>query len=110
MAKTKFTLGSAIFLLFLLVIVAGSFVAEVPLWISAILGFIVGIINITEKETMKTLLAGLIIIMGSGALIALGQIPVVGTYIGALFTNIATYFALVAVIVAIKEFMFAGKE
>lgn len=112
MAKRKMKIGIQqwIFLAFLLVTVIGSVIEILPLWISAVLAALVGLINITVKETQKTLLAALVLLFGSGVLLAFNAVPFIGEYLGTMFTNLAVYLGLIGVFAGIKEMVLRSRN
>ena len=69
-------------------------------WLLIILGLIVGFANIGQKETFNFLIAAIALLAVGGA--GLQTLPVVGDYIGPILTNIATFVAPAAVLIALK--------
>jgi len=71
-----------------------------------ILGLIVGLLNVTGKETQMFLLAGvsLVIVTSMGAA-NLAAVPVVGTYIVGIFGGLMTFVVPAVIIVALKAVM-----
>ena len=65
-----------------------------------VLGIIVGLVNVVAKESHGFLLAAVALLVAGSA--GYGILPGVGDYLGAILTNIATFVAPAAVIVAIK--------
>lgn len=65
-----------------------------------ILGLIVGLLNISEKETTSFLIAAVTLVIVGAA--GLEKLPAVGVFIGPVLTNIATFVAPAAIIVALK--------
>ena len=83
--------------------VAGSYVAayaESIVYLLIILGLIVGFVNVKQKEAFNFLIASIALLAVGAA--GLGDLPVVGMYIGPILTNIATFVAPAAIIVALK--------
>jgi hypothetical protein len=74
--------------------------ADTTALILVVLGLIVGFINIGVKETHDFLVAVIALLLAGTA--GLGNLPAIGTYIGAILTNITTFVAPAAVIVALK--------
>src|SRR3989338_6789199 len=79
-----------------------------------ILGAVVGLLNISEKETTSFLVATIALIVASlgatvsglaGAFSPLNVVPGLGTLINAIVANIAIFAAPAAVIVAVKAVM-----
>jgi len=88
-----------------LAIVMGLFAGYIPeyadviTYIMIILGLIVGFYNIGQKEAINFLIAAIAFLTVSTALNAL---PIVGTYIGSILTEISVFVAPAAVLVALK--------
>ena len=85
-----------------------------------ILGAVVGLLNISEKETTAFLVATVALVVASlgasvngltGTFSVLNVVPGLGTLINAIVANIAIFAAPAAVIVAVKAIMnLAGKK
>lgn len=76
--------------------------------ILVLLGIVVGLLNITEKETTAYLVAVIALLAaGSGGL---GILPTVGSYLDAMLVNIALFVAPAAVIVALKTIVTLAKK
>ena len=69
-----------------------------------VLGIIVGLLNVTEKETTPFLIAAIVLIVaGTVGFAAIDEIALgVGTIIDTIVANIATFVAPAAIIVALK--------
>ena len=65
-----------------------------------VLGIIVGLVNVVAKESHNFLLAAVALLVAGTA--GYGVLPGIGSYLGAILTNIATFVAPAAVIVALK--------
>lgn len=65
-----------------------------------VLGIIVGLVNVVAKESHGFLLAAVALLVAGSA--GYGILPGVGDYLGAILTNISTFVAPAAVIVAVK--------
>lgn len=100
-------IGGYAFLVGIIIAVLAAFIQmpEVPL-VLAVLGLIVGLLNIKDKEVKKFLLAAIALGMSSASLSPLAVTPAVGTYIAMIllpvFSNIAVFVAPAAFIVALK--------
>lgn len=80
--------------------------------ILVILGLIVGFLNITEKDTVKLLVA-IIALMGVGAatVIVIGEvITTINTILLALVTNILVFAGAAGLVVAVKAIYEVGKK
>ncbi len=67
----------------------------------AILGIIVGFLNITEKETKGFLLASIGLLVAGTA--ALGVLPAVGTILKDILTNIIFFIAAAVLVVSLRS-------
>ena len=89
---------------FLVVIVLAIIAALVPAlqanatvtWILVLLGLIVGLMNVTKKETMGFLIAGI------GLNIVSATLPNLGLYLTAILNNINVFVAPAVLVVALK--------
>ena len=72
-----------------------------------VLGILVGLINIGAKETHSFLLASVALLVAGTA--GLQTLPVVGSIVNAVLTNIVSFVAPAAVIVALKAVYEHGK-
>lgn len=73
-----------------------------------VLGIIVGLVNIVAKESHDFLLASVALLVAGTA--GYGILPGVGTFLGAMLSNITTFVAPAAVIVAIKAVYSLAKK
>lgn len=65
------------------------------------LGVIVGLMSVTDRESDRFLIASIALLIAGAA--GLQTLPVLGDAIGAVFTNVITFVAPAAMIVAIKS-------
>jgi len=65
------------------------------------LGFAIGLLSITDKESDKFLVASIALLLAGAA--GLQTLPVLGEFVNSVFTNIITLVAPAAMIVAIKS-------
>lgn len=82
---------------------AGSLDASMAGWVTlvlVVLGLVVGLLNINDKETSGFLIAA-IALMAVGTA-NLGSIDMVGVYLASMVQNIAAFVAPAALIVALK--------
>ena len=87
----------------LLAVLAGLMPAlqtSTVMWVLIIFGFIVGIINVNERETSDFLIATIALMLVGSA--GLGEIRVVGTTIDAVLTNINAIAVPAALVVSLK--------
>jgi len=87
---------------------AGAAYVEAAALLLVVLGIIVGFLNISEKETTSFLVAAIALVAVGAA--GLEKLPAVGSYIGPILTNIATFVAPAAIIVALKAVYELGKR
>ncbi|MFQ5474774.1 MAG: hypothetical protein ACE5DM_02960 [Candidatus Nanoarchaeia archaeon] len=85
-----------------LAVVAGIIVTENPWVVLAlvVLGLIVGIMNVTAKETTEFLVAAIALIAAGSANLAI--IPVVGPWLTSVLAYITVFVAPAAIVVALK--------
>ena len=74
--------------------------AEMITYLLVILGVIVGFVNIKQKETFNFLIAAIALLAAGGA--GLNTLPAIGTYIGTILINIATFVAPAVIVVSLK--------
>lgn len=86
----------------------GAAYAETVAMLLVVLGIIIGFLNISEKEVYNFLIAAIALLLTGAA--GLETLPVIGTFIGPILTNIATFVAPAAVIVALKAVYELGKR
>jgi hypothetical protein len=72
------------------------------------LGVVVGLLNITVKETSTFLLASVTLIIAG--VVNMGLIPVVGVYVRAILSNIVVFVVPAAVIVALRTIWLLANE
>ncbi len=110
-------IGPWSFVLGLIVAVVSALTRQV-FWMLGVLGLIVGLLNITEKEVTKYLLASLTFLMSANALsVTLGKlveiVPFIRNWIGfidPLLANITIFIAPGAAIVALKALYLVSKD
>lgn len=68
-------------------------------WVLVILGLIVGLLNITAKETIEFLVAAITLMLIGSA----GAIPALGIIILSILANIVAFVAPAALLVALKS-------
>jgi len=85
--------------LVLAVVVGYIFQAGWVVWVLAILGVIVGLLNVTGEDTEKFLLAAIAFAL---SVTALGTVPVLGPSISNILGYVAAFVAGAVVVVALK--------
>ena len=101
MAKHSTTGHWAFILGVLLAIIAGlvpQLQTSTITWILVLLGLIVGFLNVTISETQEFLIAAIALLLISST----GALPVLGTVIAVMLSNIVAFVAPAALIVALK--------
>ncbi len=73
-----------------------------------VLGVIIGVLNISEKEVTDFLVASIALLLTGAA--GLEELPAIGILIGPIVTNIATLVAPAVVIVSLKAIYELGKK
>jgi hypothetical protein len=85
--------------LVLAVVVGYIFQAEWVVWVLAILGVIVGLLNVTREDTERFLLAAIAFAL---SITALNTIPVLGLQITNVLGYVAAFVAGAVIVVALK--------
>ena len=95
MGKWAFIVG------FVICIVAGLLIAAPWMyWVLAILGLIVGFMNVTASETKGFLLAAIGLMLSATSVVA---IPMIGVAVTAVLYNIVTFISAAVLVVALKS-------
>ena len=95
LGKWLYMIGMLLAVLFALVPTLGG---GSSILLLVIVGIVVGLLNVTAKESVKAMLAIIALPIVTGIV---GNLPSIGSWLGAIFTNIATFAAGVAVPVVI---------
>ena len=74
-----------------------------------VLGLVVGLLNVTEKETTPFLVAAAALLITGTAGSSLAVIPVIGDYLQSIVQNIAVFVAPAAIVVALKAIQALAK-
>ncbi len=75
-----------------------------------VLGLIVGLLNVTEKETTPFLVAAAALLITGTAGNSLSIIPAIGGYLQSIVQNIAVFVAPAAIVVALKAIQSLAKD
>ena len=96
------TIGKWAFIIGLVIaVLAGLFFQpEGAIWILAVLGVIVGLLNVTAEETRGFLLASIALTLSATAL---NTIPIVGTAFSFILSFVVAFVAGAMIVVALKE-------
>jgi uncharacterized membrane protein len=115
MAKEKMkmeTIGQWSFIVGVVIAVLfGIFGTAYAGWVGLVLivlGILVGLLNISDKEVYDFLIAAIALMLTGAA--GLDRLPMVGAYLGPIFLNISTFVAPAAIICALKAVYELGKE
>ncbi|HIH41322.1 TPA: hypothetical protein HA239_02820 [Candidatus Woesearchaeota archaeon] len=111
------SIGPWAFFFGLLIAVAATFAGQV-FWMLGVLGLVVGLMNITEKELSLYLLASLTFLLSANALSVtltrvVGVVPFVSswiTFIDPLLANVTLFVAPGAAVVALKALYVTSKN
>ena len=77
------------------------------IWVLAILGVIVGFLNVTAEDTRGFLLAAIALTLSATAL---NTIPVVGTALSLVLPMVVAFVAGATIVVALKELFKTGRS
>lgn len=96
------TIGKWAFIVGLVIaVLAGLFFQpDWAIWVLAILGVIVGILNVSAKETESFLLAAIALTLSATAL---DTLPVVGTAFSLVLPFVVAFVAAATIVIALKE-------
>jgi hypothetical protein len=102
MGKWAFIVG------FVICVVAGLLIAEPWMfWVLAILGLIVGFMNVTASETKGFLLAAIGLMLSASSVV---NIPMIGVAVTAVLYNIVTFISAAVLVVALKSLFEIAKD
>ena len=109
--KVPTNIGYWIFLVGVLIAILAGLVSpananKTIMWVLAVLGLIVGLINVTLKEEVPFLVASLVLINAAGYL---SLIPYIGTPLVAILYYIVAFVSPAAIVVALKAVYHFGK-
>ena len=91
-----------------LAVVAALLVVEAWMyWVLAVLGLVVGFLNITAEETQGFLLAAIALIISATSVLA---IPYVGAGVTAIVANLVAFIAPAMLIVALRSLFETAKD
>ena len=103
------TVGKWAFIIGLVIaVVAGIFFqAEWVVWVLAILGLIVGLLNVTAEETQSFLLAAVALALSATAL---NTIPLIGGILKNILGYVAAFVAGAMIVVALKTLFVTARK
>jgi len=94
----------AFFIGALVAVVAGLFRNVIPdvvlVSVLVLLGLVVGLLNVTMRETTEFLVAAIALMLAG--VVNLGIIPVVGLYVRSILTNLVVFVVPAAIIVSLR--------
>jgi hypothetical protein len=89
-------------------VVAGLVVAEPWMfWVLAVLGLVVGFMNITGEETKTFLLAAIGLMLSASSIMG---IPLIGVAVTAVLANVVAFMAAAVLVVALKSLFEVAKD
>ena len=95
--------GHWIFLLGIAIAIIAGIAApgdQTVIWVLAVLGVIVGLLNLTLREEVPFLVAALVLIVAANSLVVL---PFIGEWLGSILGYVIAFVAPAAIVVALKE-------
>jgi hypothetical protein len=103
------TIGKWAFILGLVIsVLAGLFYQpDWAYWVLAILGVVVGLLNVTAEETRGFLLASIALVLSATAL---NTIPVIGDAISFVMLFVIAFVSGAMIVIALKELFQAAKK
>lgn len=102
MGKWAFIVG------FVICIVAGLVIEEPWMyWVLAVLGLVVGFMNITGEETKTFLLAAIGLMLSASSVMA---IPLIGMAVTAVLSNVVAFIAAAVLVVSCKTLFEVAKD
>ncbi len=101
--------GKGSFVVGLVIAVAGGLGFEQAWfgWVLAVLGLIVGFLNIRDKESQTFLLAAIALIVAASAV---GAIPYIGEVIARIIANLVIFLGGAVLVVAVKSLFVVAKD
>jgi hypothetical protein len=102
-------LGKWAFIIGILLAVIAAFLTQVSwiYWVLAVLGLVVGFLNITAEETRGFLLAAIALILSATAV---QGIPLIGQAVTQVMANIVAFIAAAVLVVALKALFETAKD
>jgi len=106
--------GKWAFLIGLVIAVIAGFVtgyASLVLLVLFILGLVVGLLNVTEKDSTKFLVAVVaLLVLGVGSINALSVLGVVSSYLDVILGNFIAFVAAAGLVVSVKIVIEAARK
>ena len=81
-------------------------------WVLAVLGLIVGFLNINDKESQTFLLAAIALIVGRGKrfYVYVGAIPYIGEVVTRIIANLVLFLGGAVLVVAVKSLFAVARD
>jgi hypothetical protein len=93
---------------FVLAVIAALLVAEAWMyWVLAVLGLVVGFLNITAEETQGFLISAIALIISATSVLA---IPYIGAGVTAIVANLIAFIAPAMLVVALRSLFETAKD
>jgi ATP synthase protein I len=102
-------IGKYAFIIGLVIAVAAAFLLQVTwvMWVLAVLGLVVGYLNVTKEETRSFLLAAIGLMLAATSVQVL---PLVGDLITRIMSNLVVFIAPAVLVVALKSLFETAKD
>ncbi len=102
-------LGKWAFILGLIICIVGGLGISQPwfAWVLALLGLVVGFLNVTGSEAQKFLLAAIALVVAAAAW---SSLPYVGGYLAQILNNFVAFIGAAALVVALKVLFETAKN
>lgn len=92
--------GAWAFLAGVVLAVILGFVPTNLTWLLVLLGLVVGLVNVTEKESTDFLIAAIALVITAGALT---QLPALGKFVTSILANVVALVSPAAIVVGLKS-------
>lgn len=101
--------GKYAFIVGLVLSFAAAFITQAPwmYWAIAVLGLIVGFLNVTAEESQGFLLAAIALVLSATSILA---IPIVGVIVTAIVANVVAFIAPAVLVVSLKVLLETAKD
>ena len=101
--------GKYAFIVGLVLSFVAAFISQAPwmYWAIAVLGLIVGFLNVTAEESQGFLLAAIALVLSATSILA---IPIVGVIVTAIVANVVAFIAPAVLVVSLKVLLETAKD
>ena len=102
-------IGKLAFIISLVIAVIAGYIFQPTwaVWVLAILGVIVGLLNVSAEDTRGFLLAAIALTLSATAL---NTVPVLGTALSCILPFVVAFFAGATIVVALKELFVTARS